>query len=129
MITGAQEIPTGAPSALPEMLVAIEAESVRELELLQPNHSDRIDQADLGIPIGLIVVSAAAYRLRQFAGRWWRSVRVGSRGRATVKIHRAGNGTGSGTRTGLGPGPRSFRSSAAAPTFVRAPHCRQAIHC
>jgi hypothetical protein len=127
VITGTQDITSGAPSALPEMLAAIQAESARGQELLPSDLSDRIDHADLGIPTGLIVVSTAAYRLRQFAGRWWRGIRVGSRGRATVKSHRAGNGTGRGTSPGLGLGPRSFRSGATAPTFVRVPRQRQTV--
>jgi hypothetical protein len=125
VITGTQEIPTDTPSALPELLAAIDAESVRGQELLKSDPSDRIDQADLAIPTGLIVVSAAAYRLRQFAGRWWRRRPNGSGFRATSKSRPAGNGTGCGLRTGIGPRPRSFlRCSATASTFVRAPHCR-----
>ncbi len=122
VITGAQEIPSGAPSALPEMLAAIEAERVRRQDLMQPGHSDRIDQADLAIPTGLIVVSAAAYRLRQFTGRWWRRSPGESWGRATAQSRPSGN------ESGTGPGPHSFRRSAAMSTCVRAPRQRQVIY-
>jgi hypothetical protein len=37
--------------------------------------TERTTEADLGMPIGLILGAAAAYRLRQFAGGWWRSAR------------------------------------------------------
>jgi len=37
--------------------------------------TERMTEADLGMPTGLVVVAAAAYRLRQLAGRWWRRTR------------------------------------------------------
>ncbi len=37
--------------------------------------TERTTEADLGMPIGLILAAAAAYRLRQFARGWWRRVR------------------------------------------------------
>ncbi len=65
------------------------------------NSTERKTEADLGMPTGLIVVAAAAYRLRQLAGRWWRrtrgQVRLPSRPQAGP--------------AGPGPGPRSFRGS------------------
>ena len=36
---------------------------------------ERMVEADLGMPVGLVFVAAAAYRLRQFTGRWWRDTR------------------------------------------------------
>ena len=61
--------------------------------------TERMTEADLGMPTGLIVVAAAAYRLRQLAGRWWRrtrgQVRVPSQPEARPP----------------GPRPRSFRGS------------------
>ncbi len=60
---------------------------------------ERMTEADLGMPTGLIVVAAAAYRLRQLAGRWWRrtrgQVRVPSRPEVSPP----------------GPRSRSFRGS------------------
>jgi len=70
--------------------------------------SDRIDHADLGMPIGLIVVSAAAYRLRQLAGRWWRRTRGQVRVPPRPQVRPPG------------PGPRTFRGSDAGTTWVRA---------
>ena len=43
--------------------------------------SDRIEHAELGVPTTLLLISAAAYRLRQFSGRWWRRIRVCARHR------------------------------------------------
>jgi hypothetical protein len=61
--------------------------------------TERMTEADLGMPTGLIVVAAAAYRLRQLAGRWWRrtrgQVRVPSRPEVSPP----------------GPRSRSFRGS------------------
>jgi len=63
------------------------------------NSTERMAEADLGMPTGLIVVAATAYRLRQFAVRWWRrtrgQVRVPSRPEVSPP----------------GPRSRSFRGS------------------
>ncbi len=37
--------------------------------------TERMVDADIGMPTGLILVAAATYRLRQLAGRWWRRSR------------------------------------------------------
>ncbi|MGB2608621.1 MAG: hypothetical protein WBC80_06570 [Isosphaeraceae bacterium] len=93
------------------MLARNEAEAGRgPADRSGERETERMTEADLGMPTGLIVVAAAAYRLRQLAGRWWRrrcQVRVSSRAEARP------------------PGPRSrnFRGSQgshAAATFVRA---------
>jgi hypothetical protein len=77
--------------------------------------TERMAEADLGMPTGLIVVAAAAYRLRQLAGRWWRrtrgQVRAPSRPEASPP----------------GPRSRSFRGnhgSHAGATCVRTSHRR-----
>jgi hypothetical protein len=69
--------------------------------LAQPGDgkTDRIEHAELGVPTTLVVVSAAAYRLRQLAARWWRR-----------SPNRKGLFAQRGT-SGLGPGPRSFRKT------------------
>ncbi len=46
--------------------------------------TERMTEADLGMPTEVIVVAAAAYRLRQLAGRWWRR----TRGQFRVPSHR-----------------------------------------
>ncbi len=52
--------------------------------------TERMTEADLGMPTGLIVVAAAAYRLRQLAGRWWRRTRGQVRGSVTTGGEPAG---------------------------------------
>jgi hypothetical protein len=72
--------------------------------------TERMTEADLGMPTGMIVVAAAAYRLRQLAGRWWRR----TRGQFRVPSRPEG-------RT-LGPSSRTFRGihgSHAGATCVR----------
>ncbi len=70
--------------------------------------SDRIDHAELGIPTTLLLISAAAYRLRQFSVRWWRRTRgspdASARPRSTPSR-----------------GPRFWRVRASANTRLRAP--------
>jgi hypothetical protein len=102
--------PDGGELAGPELLAGTDAEIGRGSADRLPEHSsDRIDQADLGIPTGLIVVSAAAYRLRQLAGRWWRRTRGQLRApsRPQVSPH------------GAGSGPRSSRRSTFETTRAR----------
>jgi hypothetical protein len=41
-------------------------------DLSSARRSDRIDRAELGVPTTLLLVSAAAYRMRQLVRRWWR---------------------------------------------------------
>ena len=52
--------------------------------------TERMTEADLGMPTGLVVVAAAAYRLRQLAGRWWRRTRGQVRGSVTTGGEPAG---------------------------------------
>lgn len=63
------------------------------------NSTERTTEADLEMPIGLIVVAAAAYRLRQFAGGWWRRTRGQARVPSRPEVAPSG------------PGPHSFRGS------------------
>jgi len=75
--------------------------------------TERMTEADLGMPTGLVVVAAAAYRLHQFAGRWWRRTRSQARVPSRPELRPPG------------PRPRSFRGSQgthAAATRVRANH-------
>ncbi|MFO0889706.1 MAG: pre-peptidase C-terminal domain-containing protein [Isosphaeraceae bacterium] len=44
---------------------------------------DRVERATVGVPLSLVVAIAAAYRLRHWAGRWWRRVPTTSRGHWT----------------------------------------------
>ena len=109
--TGEEGATVGGDLAEPDLLARNEAEAGRgPADRTGERETERMTEADLGMPTGLIVVAAAAYRLRQLAGRWWRrrcQVRVSSRVEARP------------------PGPRSrnFRDSQgshAAATFVRA---------
>ena len=109
--TGEEGATVGGDLAEPDLLARNEAEAGRgPADRSGERETERMTEADLGMPTGLIVVAAAAYRLRQLAGRWWRrrcQVRVSSRAEARP------------------PGPRSrnFRGSQgshAAATFVRA---------
>ena len=109
--TGEEGATVGGDLAEPDLLARNEAEAGRgPADRAGERETERMTEADLGMPTGLIVVAAAAYRLRQLAGRWWRrrcQVRVSSRAEARP------------------PGPRSrnFRGSQgshAAATFVRA---------
>jgi len=74
--------------------------------------TERMAEADLGMPTGLIVVAAAAYRLRQLAGRWWR------RTRGQVRVPSRPEVSPPGSRS------RSFRGSHAGATRVRTSHRR-----
>ena len=71
--------------------------------------SDRVEHAELGVPTTLVLVSAAAYRLRQLASHWWRVTR-----RPTPARSHAGR---------LAPGPHAPRRkpgvSAGSPTAAR----------
>ena len=109
--TGEEGALVGGDLAEPDLLARNEAEAGRgPADRSGERETERMTEADLGMPTGLIVVAAAAYRLRQLAGRWWRrrcQVRVSSRAEARP------------------PRPRSryFRGSQgshAAATFVRA---------
>ncbi len=109
--TGEEEATVGGDLAEPDLLARNEAEAGRgPADRSGERETERMTEADLGMPTGLIVVAAAAYRLRQLAGRWWRrrcQVRVSSRAEARPP----------------GPRSRSFRGSQgshAAATFVRA---------
>ncbi len=73
---------------------------------------EKMTEADLGMPTGLIVVAAAAYRLRQLAGRWWRRACGEARLPSRPEVRPTG------------PGPWSFHGSQgihAARTRVRTP--------
>ncbi len=110
--TGEEGATAGGDPAEPDLLARNEAEAGRgPADRSGERETERMTEADLGMPTGLIVVAAAAYRLRQLAGRWWRrsrcQVRVSSRAEARPP----------------GPRSRSFRGSQgshAAATFVRA---------
>jgi hypothetical protein len=50
-------------------------EMVAQAERIEGNgdlKADRVERAELGVPTSLLLVSMAAYRLRQLAARWWR---------------------------------------------------------
>ena len=110
--TGEEGATAGGDLAEPDLLARNEAEAGRgPADRSGERETERMAEAGLGMPTGLIVVAAAAYRLRQLAGRWWRrsrcQVRVSSRPEARPP----------------GPRSRSFRGSQgshAAATFVRA---------
>ncbi len=109
--TGDEGSTVGGDLAEPDLLARNEAEAGRgPADRSGERETERMTEADLGMPTGLIVVAAAAYRLRQLAGRWWRrrcQVRVSSRAEARPP----------------GPRSRSFRDSQgshAAAIFVRA---------
>jgi hypothetical protein len=110
--TGEEGATVGGDLAEPDLLARNEAEAGRgPADRSGERETERMTEADMGMPTGLIVVAAAAYRLRQLAGRWWRrsrcQVRVSSRAEARPP----------------GPRSRSFRGSQgshAAATFVRA---------
>ena len=109
--TGDEGSTVGGDLAEPDLLARNEAEAGRgPADRSGERETERMTEADLGMPTGLIVVAAAAYRLRQLAGRWWRrrcQVRVSSRAEARPP----------------GPRSRSFRGSQgshAAAIFVRA---------
>ena len=110
--TGEEGATVGGDLAEPDLLARNEAEAGRgPADRSGERETERMTEADLGMPTGLIVVAAAAYRLRQLAGRWWRrtrcQVRVSSRAEARPPRPRS----------------RSFRGSQgshAAATFVRA---------
>jgi hypothetical protein len=75
--------------------------------------TEEMTEADLGMPTGLVVVAAAAFRLHQFAGRWWRRSRVQAQVTSRPEARQPG------------PRSRSFRGSQgthAAATRVRAMH-------
>jgi hypothetical protein len=78
---GAQE-PESAPDELLASLLAGQGtQPGRPEERLADAGQDRIERADLGVPLSFVVAAAAAYRLRQFAAGWWRRSRArGSRG-------------------------------------------------
>jgi hypothetical protein len=73
--------------------------------------SDQIERAGFGVPLGIVVASAAAYRLRQLAGRWWR------RGCTVPRSFDAGHGNP------YGAGPRCLRRTGET-TWVRSPKRR-----
>ncbi len=110
--TGEEGATAGGDLAEPDLLARNEAEAGRgPADRSGERETERMTEADMGMPTGLIVVAAAAYRLRQLAGRWWRrsrcQVRVSSRAEARPPDPRS----------------RSFRGSQgshAAATFVRA---------
>ena len=110
--TGEEGATVGGDLAEPDLLARNEAEAGRgPADRSGERETERMTEAHLGMPIGLIVVAAAAYRLRHLARRWWRrsrcQVRVSSRVEARPP----------------GPRSRSFRGSHgshAAATFVRA---------
>jgi len=109
--TGEEGAPVGGDLAEPDLLARNEAEAGRgPADRSGERETERMTEADLGMPTGLIVVAAAAYRLRQLAGRWWRrrcQVRVSSRAEARPPRPRSRNFRGS-------------QGSHAAATFVRA---------
>ncbi len=77
--------------------------------------TERMAEADLGMPTGLIVAAALAYRLRQLAGRWWRRTRGQVRAPSRPEARPPG------------PSSRSFRGSHgshAGATCVRTSHRR-----
>ena len=109
--TGEEGATVGGDLAEPDLLARNEAEAGRgPADRSGERETERMTEADLGMPTGLIVVAAAAYRLRQLAGRWWRrrcQVRVSSRAEARPPRPRSRNFRGS-------------QGSHAAATFVRA---------
>ena len=71
--TGEGGATVGGDLAEPDLLARNEAEAGRgPADRSGERETERMTEADLGMPTGLIVVAAAAYRLRQLAGRWWR---------------------------------------------------------
>jgi hypothetical protein len=70
--------------------------------------SDQIEQAGFGVPLGLVVASAGAYRLRQLAVRWWRRRQAGLR---PIDARR---------HLPYGEGARCLRRRAGDATWVRA---------
>jgi hypothetical protein len=78
MIPGSTDPENGqAPAELaPDTILAAagsEGEQfLGQAEPLPGRKSDRIDRAELGVPTTLLLLSAAAYRVRQLARRWWR---------------------------------------------------------
>lgn len=83
-----------APSAAdgePSQLLA----SLQKQDAGDPR-SDRVEHAELGVPTTLVITSAAAYRLRQFASGWWR------------RAHKRALGPRPDARR-CGPGPHAFR--------------------
>ena len=74
--TGEEGATVDGDLAKPELLALNETEPGRgPADGSSESSTERMTEADLGMPIGLIVVAAAAYRLRQFAGGWWRRTR------------------------------------------------------
>jgi hypothetical protein len=57
---------------------------------LADSRQDRIERAELGVPITVVLAAAAAYRLRQFAIGWWRRSRLS--GGALVPSRSSGRG-------------------------------------
>jgi len=113
--TGTEGAAFDGASVESDLLARIEKEPGRGLASgAGADSRETMTEADLGMPTGLIVVVAAAYRLRQLAGRWWRrtcsrQTRLPSRPKVRPP----------------GPGRRSFHGSQgshAARTRVRTPH-------
>ena len=110
--TGEEGATVGGDLAEPDLLARNEAEAGRgPADRSGERETERMTEADLGMPTGLIIVAAAAYRLRLLAGRWWR------RSRCQVRVSSRAEARPPGPRSRSFPG--SQRSHAAA-TFVRA---------
>jgi hypothetical protein len=72
---------------------------------------DRIEHADLGVPTSVIVVAAAAYRLRQLATGWWQRNR---NQRVSNRLSRSTDRAGAGPHFG-----RGFPRASTGPRVVR----------
>ncbi len=108
--SGTDEIspPQNGPAAPQELLA--DAETVlpgSSYGEANTSRSDRIEHAEIGVPTTLLLVSAAAYRLRQLTSRWWR------------RSHDRKEPQQRPQPSGLGPGPRSFRKKTVATSGQR----------
>jgi hypothetical protein len=84
VFTGAGDDGSADAPAAPTLAKLLDGEAAGQgSDLRSREKSGKVDRAELGIPIALLVVSAVAYRLRQISMRWWR--RAKSPPRATVR--------------------------------------------
>jgi hypothetical protein len=103
--SGTDEVsPPQIGQAAPQELLADATAAMPGPSNGEPNNTraDRIEHAEIGVPTTLLLVSAAAYRLRQLTSRWWR--RSHNRKEPSKRLQ----------PSGLGPGPRSFRKKTGA---------------
>jgi hypothetical protein len=98
--TGEEGATVGGDLAEPDLLARSETEAGRDPpDGSAETSTERTTEADLGMPTGLIVAAAAAYRLRQLAGRWWRRTRRQVRAPSRAEVRPPS------------PSSRSFRGS------------------